>query len=81
MENILWIRRRWGRDAHDFFYKLWQNGDGFEAGISLVSVTRISTDPVVKGFDKQWKEIPFEMRDLDAKTLEHYKKKFNYNYK
>lgn len=76
------ICRKWGKDAHDFFYKLWRSEDAIEAGVSLISVTRITKDPVVKGFDPQWQKIPFECRHLDAKSLEHYKKKHNQsNYK
>lgn len=71
--------RKWGKDSHDFFFKLWQSADATEAGISLIPVTRITNNP--QGYDKRWKEIPFECKDLDAKSIEVFSKHYNRDYK
>lgn len=71
--------RKWSKDTHDFFHKLWKNGDAAEAGVSLLPVIRITTES--KGFDVTWRDVVFGCTELNEKSIERFSQQHNRNYK
>lgn len=75
----MFIFSKWSKDTHDFFLKLWRNVDAFEAGVCLVPVVQLTTEP--GGVDAPWRHLVFGCTDLDTKTIEQYSKEHNRDYK
>lgn len=72
--------REWSKSTFDLFHKLWKNGDAPKAGISLLPITRLTSDSI-DTYNGLWRSIPFGFRDFDSKELEILGKKHNRIYK
>lgn len=77
--DFLTFFRKWSKDTHDFFLKLWQNGDALEAGVCLLPVVQMTIES--GGVQVPWRNIVFGCTDLDAKAIERYGKEHKLNYK
>lgn len=73
------IFSKWSKHTHDYFQKLWQNGDAIEAGVSLLPVIQLTTES--GGINAPWRHIVFGCTDLDAKAIEQYGQMHKRNYK
>lgn len=71
--------RKWSKDTHDYFHKLWKEGNATEAGVSLLPVIRITTES--QPYDVLWKKVVFGCTDMTKKTLERLSAEHNRNYK
>lgn len=58
---------------------MWKNGDAAEAGVSLLPVTRLTTEP--KPYDFLWKDVVFGCTDLDRKLIERLSDQHKRDYK
>lgn len=76
---FIFIFSKWSKDTHDYFQKLWQNGDAYEAGICLLPVIQLTTES--GGINAPWRHIVFGCTDLDAKAIEQYGRMHKRNYK
>lgn len=76
---IILICSKWSKDTHDFFLKLWQNGDGYEAGVCLIPVIVLTTE--ANGINAPWRDIVFKCMDLNAESIERFSEEQQRNYK
>lgn len=73
------LSRKWSKDTHAFFHKLWKNGNASEAGICMQPVTRLTTDP--QEYDTFWKDVVFGYMLLNEKQLGRINSEHNSSYK
>ncbi|XP_055294813.1 D-aspartate oxidase-like [Sitodiplosis mosellana] len=70
----------WSKDTHNYFHKLWKDGVAEEAGVSLLPVTRMTTED--QSYDVPWKDVVFGCTDMTKETLERlsaeHKRKYKY---
>lgn len=79
LQIFVFIFSKWSKHTHDFFLKLWQSGDAYEAGVCLLPVVQLTTDS--GGVQAPWRNIVFGCTDLNTKTLEQYSKEHKRHYK
>ncbi|XP_055309052.1 D-aspartate oxidase-like [Sitodiplosis mosellana] len=70
---------KWSKDMHDFFEKLWKSGEANEAGVSLISVTRITTNNTQR-YNDLWRDVVFDHTDLDQKVIERLSQQHKRSY-
>lgn len=70
--------RKWSKETHDYFHKLWKNGDAAEAGVTLIPTIRITTD---QPYDVPWKDVVYGYTDLSETALERFNSVHKRNYK
>lgn len=71
--------RKWSKDTHDYFHKLWKNGDAFEAGVCLLPVIRLTTDS--QPYTPLWSDIVFGYTELNKNASERLCAQHERNYK
>lgn len=71
--------RKWSKDTHDYFHKLWKDGNAEEAGVSLLPTMRLTTEP--NPYKALWKEVVFGCTDINTKTLKRLSEEHKRDYK
>lgn len=71
--------RKWSKDTHDYFHKLWKNGYAAEAGVTLIPAIRITTDD--QPYDVPWKDVVYGCVDMSKTVLERLSSVHKRNYK
>lgn len=77
--SSLCIFSTWSKDTHDYFHKLWKDGEAAEAGVSLLPVIRMTTEDVP--YDVPWKDVVFGCTDVSKETLARISAQQKRNYK
>lgn len=67
VSNYLLINSQWSKSSHDFFHKVWLDGDGDEAGIVMIPCYRFDTETTNP--NSCWKDIVFGYREIRGKEL------------
>lgn len=69
--------RKWAKGGHDFFHRLWRDGDAASAGVSLQHLTKISD----KKFDMPpWMHIYLSCQKLTQTRLNEFEKEHKRKY-
>jgi D-amino-acid oxidase len=58
----------WSRSSHKFFHELWKDGKAEEAGITMIPIYRLTTDPQGQE-DPCWKDVVFGFKKLSSNEI------------
>lgn len=67
---LLFRSSKWSKRTHEYFHELWKMGEAVNAGISLLSTIRLSTQPTKNYF---YKNIVFGAKELTDYQLNQLK--------
>lgn len=77
---IIYIISRWAGCTHQWFEQLWKAGLSSKTGVSLIPVTRVTSD-CEDDINKQWTKLVYGFQKITDEKLKRLNEEHKSNYK